>query len=107
MTVAEHVEKRPDLQVREEGMAEVGVPVDLVPVAAALLDPHEIALGNEVGDDLLRGPLADAHLVSYLADPNRGVASDAEQHVAVVREDEPGRPRDARVFYGWLLNHGS
>lgn len=107
MTVAEHVEKRPDLQVREEGMAEAGVPVDLVAVTAALLDPDEKALGNEVSDDLLRGPLADAHLVSDLADPNPRVARDAEQHVAVVREHEPVRPRDAREFYGRLLNHGS
>lgn len=106
MTVAEHVQKRPDLQVREERMAEAGVPVDLVPVTAALLDPHEKALSDEIREDLLRGPLADAHLVSDLADPNPRVASDAEQHVAVVRENEPGRPRDARGFYGRLLNHG-
>jgi hypothetical protein len=107
MTVAEHVEKRPDLQVREEGMAEAGVPVDLVAVTAALLDPHEKAFGDEVGEDLLRGPLPDPDVPGDLADPDRGVARDAEQHVAVVREHEPVRPRDARGFYGRLLNHGS
>ena len=107
MTVAEHVEKRPDLQVGEEGMAEVGVPVDLVPVTAALLDPHEKALGNEVGDDLLGRTLPNADSRRDLADPDRGVASDAQEHVAVVREYEPVRPRDARIFYRWLLNHGS
>jgi hypothetical protein len=107
VTVAEHVEQRPDLQVSKQGMAEVRVPVDLVPVATALLDPDEKALGNEVSDDLLRGPLADAHLVSDLADPNPRVASDADKNVAVVREHEPVRPRDARGFYGRLLNHGS
>ena len=107
MTVAEHVDERPDLQVSEEGMAEMRIPIDLVTVASSFLDPHKEPLGDEVGDDLLRGPLADAHLVSYLADPDRGVASDAEKHVAVVREDEPGRPCYALIFFGWPLNHGS
>jgi hypothetical protein len=60
VTVAEHVEQRPDLQLGEEGMAQVRVPVDLVPVAAAFIDPHEKAFRNEVGDDLLRGPLPDS-----------------------------------------------
>jgi hypothetical protein len=105
--VAEHVQEGPDLQVSEEGMAEVRVPVDLVAVSAALLDPHEKALRNEVGDDLLCGPLAYAHVPCNLTDPDRGVASDAEEHVAVVREHEPGGPCDARFVYGWLLNHGS
>ena len=106
MTVAEHVEERPDLQVSKQGMAQVRVPVDLVAVATALLDPDEEALGNEVGDDLLGGPLADPDVSGDLADPDCGIASDAEQHVAVVREHEPVRPRDARGFYGRLLNHG-
>ena len=106
MTVAENVQERPDLQVGEEGVAEVRVPVDLVSVSAAFLDPHEKALGNEVGDDLLRGPLADADAPCDLADADRGVASDAEEHVAVVRQDEPGRTRGLSL-YGWLLNHGS
>jgi hypothetical protein len=107
MTVAEHVQERPDLHVGEQGVAEMRVPVDLVAVAAAFFGPREKALRNEVGDDLLRGPLADADAPCDLADPNRRVASDAKEHVAVVREDEPGRPRDARIFYGWLFNHGS
>ena len=107
LTAAEHVQERPDLQVGEQGVAEMSAPVDLVAVAAAFLDSHEKALGDEVGDDLLRGPLADAHAPCDLADPDRGVASDAKEHVAVVREHEPGRPCHARIFYGWLLNHGS
>ena len=107
MTVAQHVEERPDLQVSKQGMAQVRVPVDLVAVATALLDPDEEARKNEVSDDLLRGPLTDSDLPRDLADPDRGVASDAEQHVSVVREHEPVRPRDARIFYRWLLNHGS
>lgn len=107
MTVAEHVQERPDLQVTEEGMAEARVPVDLVTVPAAFLDPHEKPLRDEVGHDLLRSSLPDAHVSCDLAEPDRRVAGDAEQHVAVVREHEPGRPCDARIFYGWLLNHGS
>ena len=105
MTVAQRIQERPDLQVREERMAKVGVPVDLVAVAASLFDPHKEALRHEIGDDLLRGPLANADLVGDLADPNARVASDAEEHVAVVREDEPGRAHGG-LIYGWLLNHG-
>jgi hypothetical protein len=107
VTVAEHVEERPDLQVSEEGMAKVRLPIDLVAVSPAFLDPHEEARRNEVGDDLLRGPLPDSDMPRDLADPDRGVARDAEQHVSVVREHEPFRPRDTRIFYRWLLNHGS
>ena len=70
MTVAEHVEERPDLQVGEEGMAEMRVPVDLVAVATALLDPDEEALRNEVSDDLLGGALADSDVSGDLADPD-------------------------------------
>jgi hypothetical protein len=41
-------------------VAEVRVTVDLVAVPAAFLDPHQKALGNEVGDDLLGG-VGDDH----------------------------------------------
>ena len=64
------------------------VPIDLVTVAAALLDPQQKALRNKVGDDLLRGSLADAHPPRDLADPDRGVASDVF---------EPARRRRSRA----------
>ena len=81
MAVVEHVEERPDLQISEQGVAEMGVPVDLIPVAAALFDPHEKALINEVSHDLLGGALADSDACRDLADPDRGFASDADKHV--------------------------
>lgn len=107
MSVAQHVQERPDLQVREERMTEVGSPVDLVAVPASLFDPDDKALSHEIGDDLLRGPLADSDAPGDLADPDRGIASDAKEHVAVVRQDEPRRPSHGRFVYRWLLNHGS
>ena len=107
MTVTEHIDKRPDLQVGEQGMAQVGLPVHLVAVAAALLDPHEEARGDEVGHDFLRGALSDADLVRDLADPDRRLPGDAKEDVAVVRQNEPGRPSGPCLFYGWRLNHGS
>ena len=107
MTVSQHIEERPDLQVREERMTEVGFAVDLVAVPAALFDPDEEARGAEVGDDFLNGTLTDPDLVRDLADPDRRLPGDAEEDVAVVRENEPGWPSSSCLFYGWRLNHGS
>jgi hypothetical protein len=105
--VAERVEKRPDLQIREQRVSEVDLPVDLVAVAAALFDPHDEALRHKVGNDLLRGPFADSDVPGDVTDPDHGVASDTEQHVAVVRQHEPRRLGGVAFIYGWLLNHGS
>ena len=107
VTAPQHIEERPDLQVREERMPEVGVPVHLVAVAAALLDPPKEALGDEVGHNFLDGTLTDPDLVRDLADPNRRLAGDAEEDVAVVRQDEPSGPSNGAFFYCWFLNHGS
>ena len=107
LAVSQGIQERPDLQVGEERMGEVGFPVDLVAVAASLFDPREKAVSHKIGDDLLRGPLTDPDAPRDLADPDRGVASDTEKHIAVVREDEPGGLRPARFFYRCILNHGS
>ena len=107
MTVSQHIEERPDLQVGEERMTEVGFSVDLVAVAASLFDPREKAVSDKIGDDLLRGPLTDPDAPRDLADPDRGVASDTEKHIAVVREDEPRGLRCACLIYRCILNHGS
>ena len=94
----------------------MGVPIYLVAVAAPFFDPHEIALGNKVGDDLLCGTFTDADFVGDLANSDRVLARDTEEHVAVIREDEPARPLNGLggfggagwgVVYEWLLNHGS
>jgi hypothetical protein len=107
VSVVQHIEERPDLQVCEERMTEAGLSIDLVAVAPALLDPHEEPLGTEVGDDFLDGTLADADLVGDLADPDGRLAGDAEEDVAVVRQEEPRRRSDGLFFYYGLLNHGS
>ncbi len=57
---AEGVEKRGYLEVGEQRMAKVGAAVDQVAVASAFLRPNDIAVGDEVGDDLLRCAFADA-----------------------------------------------
>ena len=106
MPVAEHVEQRADLQVGEEGMPQMGLPVDLVAVAAPFLDPHEKPLGNEVGDDLLGSPLADPDAGCNVTDPDGRLARNAQEHVAVVREHEPGRT-GSRLVDRRLLKHGS
>jgi hypothetical protein len=107
VTVAEHIQERPDLQIGEQRMAQVGVPVHLVAVAPTLLGPHEEARRNEVGHDFLGRALTDADLVRDLADPDRRLAGDAEEDVAVVRQNEPSRPSGSCLLYGRRPNHGS
>ena len=87
--LVERVHERPDRQVREERVPHVHVAVDGVAVAASFPGACEVALGDQVGDELLRRSLADADLVGELADPDGRVSGDAEQHVAVVAEEEP------------------
>jgi hypothetical protein len=72
-TVLEHVEKRPDLDVGEQRMAKVGAPVGLVAVPAAFRATYVVLL-DQVGNDLLRRPLADSDASCDLADPNCRVA---------------------------------
>jgi hypothetical protein len=88
-----------------ERVAETGVVVDLVSVAAALLRPRQEPVVNEVGDDLLGGALTDSHASRHLADPDRGLSGDAKKHVAVVREQGPLRASGLINRGSW--NHGS
>jgi hypothetical protein len=64
----------------------VGARVDLVAVAASFVR-HDVAVGHEVGDDLLGCAFADADLVGDLAGPDPGIARDAEENVPVVAEE--------------------
>jgi hypothetical protein len=87
--VLEHVEKRPDLDVGEQRMAKVGAPVDLVAVPAAFLRATYVVFLDQVGNDLLRRPLADSDAPCDLADPNRRVAGDAGIFAAQVARRSP------------------
>jgi hypothetical protein len=82
--VAKGIDERAYLEVGEQRMAKLGTRIDLIAIAPTLLRPNEIAVADEIGDDLLRRAFADADAVGDFADPDPGVARDAEQHVAVV-----------------------
>ena len=65
------------------------VPVDHVPIAAALPLAVDIAGLHEVGQDALRGSERDADFVRDVTQANIGVAGDAEQHLRVVGDELP------------------
>jgi hypothetical protein len=63
---------------------EGSLPVDIVPVAPAQKGEVDIARGDEVGDDALRGAQRDAHLRRDVLEPSVVIAVDAHEHVRVV-----------------------
>jgi hypothetical protein len=85
------VDKWADLEVTEQGVAKVSVAVDLVAVAATVLGPLEVPVGDQVGNDPLSGTFGDPDSLGDVARPGVGVAGDAEQRVSVVSEKKPAR----------------
>jgi hypothetical protein len=86
----EDVEQGPDRKITEHGVAEMGVQVDRVAVATPDFGALDVFVGDQVGEDPLRGSFGDADLLGDVACPDLRVARDAEQHVRVVGEESPG-----------------
>jgi hypothetical protein len=72
------------------GVAHGDVGVDAVVVASPDAFAFDVAGFDQVGDDALCGALGDADHLGDVAEPDVGVALDAEQHLGVVREEPPG-----------------
>src|SRR3954465_8813586 len=70
--------------------------VDLVQVAAADLRPGEVAPGDQVGEDPLRGAFSDADALGDVARPAHRVLRDAQHHVSVVAEEDPAARASVR-----------
>src|SRR3954447_12144546 len=94
------LEERPDGKLPEDGVAEVAARVDLVAVSPSDLRASDVSVGDEVGEDPLRGPFGDTDLIGDVACTGLGIAPDAQQHVRMVGEENPGtrRPRPLRLF---------
>ena len=73
--------------------------VDLVVVSASDFCARYVSVGDEVGEDALRGPFGDSDLLGDVASADLGVTCDAEEHVRVAGEEAPGArwPRGARL----------
>ncbi len=63
--------------------------LDLVAVAAAVLVLDDIPGCGQVGDDPVSAALGDAQAGRDVAQPDAGVAGDAQQHPAVAGEEVP------------------
>ena len=62
-----------------------------VAVATSLALAFDVAGLDEVGQDSLRGSERDPDVVGDIAQPNLGVAGDAEQDLRVVGDELPAR----------------
>jgi hypothetical protein len=82
----------------------VPLAVDLVAVAPPDLGSLEVALGDQVGDDPLRGSFRDAHLFGDVACAGITVSRDAQQHVRMVAQEDPGWLARRRLSYRKLLS---
>ena len=76
-----------------DGMAEWNLWMDLVPVAPANPGSSDVTLRNQVSDDALRGPLGDADPSGDVTTADASVLGDADEHVPVVGQEGPRRPR--------------
>ncbi len=84
---------------------------DLVPIAPALAVPGEAPRGLEVLHDALHGALGDTDLLGEVAQTELRIAGEADQHVAVVRQERPGpvigRRRRRRGGEAGAASHGA
>ena len=76
-----------------ERVAQRSIGIDLVVVAAADPGSCYVALAHEIGDDCLGCTLGDPDPGGDVSASDPGVAGDAHEHVAVVGEERPARPR--------------
>lgn len=72
-----------------DGMTEVLLRVEFVPVSTPRPNPSHVPSIHEVSDDALHGTFADADSLRQFTDPDVAVAKDAQQHVPVIRHEGP------------------
>ena len=96
--LVEDVDQRPDRELAEHGVPQMPLPVDGVPVPTTDFRLRDVALGEEVAEDALRGAFRDPDPVGDVARAGFRVARHGEEHVRVVREEVPLR-LDGRVSH--------
>ena len=65
--------------------------LDLVPVAPSFTLAQDVALGDQLRDDLVGAALRDPDRFGDLPQPHAGVARDAQKYMRVVAEQVPSR----------------
>ena len=73
-----------------QGVAQPGAVPHAVAVAAAFALSLKHAAGLEFGEDFQDGALGDADLLRKVADAQRSVGGEGEQHVGMIRQECPG-----------------
>src|SRR4051794_28002538 len=108
----ERVENLPDRRLRPWFLAAAVDPVAVSPTRARRRDQ---AVVTELGQNPLDRALLDANHVAYLADPNVGVARQADEHLPVIREQLPAgilfglchAPHGCPIHETCILGHSS
>ena len=96
--------ERSDGEIAEDGVAEMAAGVDLVVVSASDFRASDVSVGDEVGEDPLRGSFGDSDLLGDVACPGFRVTCDAEKHVRVVSQEHPGTGGPGFALRGLFLN---
>lgn len=104
MIRVQEVEQGSDFEVTERVAAEAALAVDFVAVAPSDLGSLQVSLCDQVGDDPLGRSFSDANLLRDVAGARVGISRDAEQHVRVVGEEDPGCLGRDRLGYRNLLS---
>jgi hypothetical protein len=81
-----------------QGVGQRQLGLDLVAVPSALPLAHQVALVHQLGDDPVGGALGYPDGDGDVAQPDAGVASNADQDVRVVGEEVPVRRRLLRAL---------
>ena len=80
----EHLEDFADVVSVLDRMAQRPVGADPVGVTAAFAQPFQVPGVDEIAHDALRGAFGDTHPLRDIAQPQSGIAGDAQQGVGVV-----------------------
>ena len=92
----EHRQQVADLLIARDGVGQRQLRAQRVVVAPAPALAREVAVGDELADDAVRGALGDPHQVADVAQADAGVAGDAKQDLRVASEERPAGRRKVR-----------
>ena len=72
-----------------DGMPQRQLRVELVFIPPSNSFARKVAVGDQVGDNALRGALGYANPFGHIAEPNLGILCNAQQHMRVIGKEGP------------------
>jgi hypothetical protein len=87
--IEEEIEQLSDFVFVLQWVPHLDVGIDDVVIAPADARPRYVPSLDEVSDDSLGRPLRDPRQLGNVADPDLGIAGDAEEHLRVARDEAP------------------